>query len=78
MTHAFTIDKAMADEQLLGAGLGPLWSWSTWRAVLKATATAQACARAMGCGWSSRWQVTHGRCGCGLRSVVRRAPSRSW
>jgi hypothetical protein len=36
MTHAFTIDKAMADEQLLGAGLGPLWSWSTWRAVLKA------------------------------------------
>jgi hypothetical protein len=37
MTHAFTIDRAMADEHLLGAGLGDLWSWSTWRTVLKAS-----------------------------------------
>jgi Terminase large subunit, ATPase domain len=36
MTHAFTIDRAMADDQLLGAGLGDLASWLTWRVVLKA------------------------------------------
>ena len=32
----FTIDKAMADQQLLGAGLGDLASWSVWGVVLKA------------------------------------------
>ena len=35
-THAFTIDRAMADDQLLGAGLGDLASWSVWGVVLKA------------------------------------------
>ena len=35
MTAAFTIEDALTDAQLLGAGLGPIASWSTWLAVLK-------------------------------------------
>lgn len=31
-----TIDKAIADPQLLGAAMGELQSWQTWRALLKA------------------------------------------
>jgi hypothetical protein len=31
-----TLDRALADRHLLGAGLGPLASWSTWITVLKA------------------------------------------
>ena len=35
MTAAFDIADALTDAQLLGAGLGPIASWSTWLAVLK-------------------------------------------
>ena len=35
MTAAFNIEDALTDAQLLGAGLGPIASWSTWLAVLK-------------------------------------------
>lgn len=31
-----TIDQALADPKLLGAGLGPLESWAGWRAILRA------------------------------------------
>ena len=31
----FNIEDALTDPQLLGAGLGPIASWSTWLAVLK-------------------------------------------
>jgi hypothetical protein len=36
MTRACTIDAALSDRKLLGAGLGDLASWSTWRSVLRA------------------------------------------
>jgi hypothetical protein len=36
MTSAITIDAALADANLLGAALGDLGSWQTWRTVLKA------------------------------------------
>ena len=36
MTGAITIDAALADENLLGAALGPVAPWSTWLAVLRA------------------------------------------
>ena len=36
MTLAFNIEDALTDAQLLGAGLGPIASWSTWLGVLKA------------------------------------------
>jgi hypothetical protein len=36
MTPAITIDAAVADPNLLGAALGGLTSWATWRVVLKA------------------------------------------
>ena len=32
---SFTIEDALTDAQLLGAGLGPIASWSAWLAVLK-------------------------------------------
>ena len=32
---SFTIEDALTDPQLLGAGLGPIASWSAWLAVLK-------------------------------------------
>ena len=32
---AFNIEDALTDPQLLGAGLGPIASWSTWLATLK-------------------------------------------
>jgi hypothetical protein len=35
MTAGTTIDRALADRRLLGAGLGELGSWSTWLTVLK-------------------------------------------
>ena len=35
MTAAFNIEDALTDPQLLGAGLGPIASWSAWLAVLK-------------------------------------------
>ena len=34
--QAFTIDRALQDQNLLGAALGPPASWSTWFAVLRA------------------------------------------
>src|SRR5215470_282564 len=36
MTTPFTIDQALADQRLLGAALGDLGLWRTWRATLKA------------------------------------------
>jgi hypothetical protein len=33
---SITIDKALSDRRLLGAGLGDLATWSTWRTTLKA------------------------------------------
>jgi hypothetical protein len=36
MSHSFTIERALADEHLLGAALGSLETWATWVAVLKA------------------------------------------
>jgi hypothetical protein len=36
MTTPFTIDRALVDPRLLGAGFGDLTSWSTWLVILKA------------------------------------------
>ena len=36
MTATFTIDRALTDPRLLGAGLGAVESWRTWLVVLKA------------------------------------------
>jgi hypothetical protein len=37
LTAGTTIDEALADPHLLGAGLGDLTSWTAWRVILKAT-----------------------------------------
>ncbi len=36
MSHGWTIDRALTDHRLLGAGFDDLATWRTWRAVLKA------------------------------------------
>ena len=36
MTPAIPISEALADPNLLGAALGDVASWRTWRAILKA------------------------------------------
>ena len=36
MSTTYTIDRALSDQRLLGAGLGDIASWLTWVAVLKA------------------------------------------
>jgi hypothetical protein len=36
MTDSFTIDRALTDSALLGAALGDIKTWQTWRVILKA------------------------------------------